>query len=171
MTKPTPTPDNDRVHYEFLKNKDDVQWPIKYLYDRLNILDSKTSALLRFNGVMLGFVAVLALRIIESKDLNLRPHPGWYLGGCVVILLLLTFAEWQAFKIFSLQFDRINPPTRTLADFENAFFETTCLREKIYASVLTASKIGGLLFVLLILALILESDKLQDVWDAMRTWK
>jgi hypothetical protein len=40
-----------------------------------------------------------------------------------------------------------------------------------YASVLTASKIGGLLFVLLILALILESDKLQDVWDAMRTWK
>lgn len=63
MGVPEATRDNDAAHFAALTTTrgvipddskqgltDAERWGVKYLYDRLNILDSKTSSLLRFNG-------------------------------------------------------------------------------------------------------------------------
>jgi hypothetical protein len=162
--KPPALVENDKTHFNALVAlSPGQQWGVKYLYDRLNIIDSKTSALLRFNGIALGFLTLLALRILEAHaTLNLRPYAGSYLALCCVIFILLSYAEYQAFCIFYLKFDRITAH-RSFDDYLEAFFRITCSRERRYHRALWASAVGGALFVFLVLALILQSNL---VWVA-----
>ena len=61
--------DRDKAHYAFLKQADSNElWCIKYLYDRLNIIDSKIGAILRLNGLGIGFMSVLVFQILRSIE-------------------------------------------------------------------------------------------------------
>ena len=153
MPVPAATVENDRVHFARLIELDEKQrWGIKYLYDRLGIVDNKTSALLRFNGVAMGFVAVLASRILDRPDLFAHPRP--LLVVIVVALGLFGIAEARALKIFWLHFDRIGPG-RTPDEYKEAFFEITCKREGYYQQAFRASCAAVVAFFVVILWMIL----------------
>jgi hypothetical protein len=168
MTVPAATLQNDANHYLALcQLHAPEQWAVKYLYDRLNIIDNKTSALLRFNGVALGFLAVLGSRLAESDALTAHIPPGPYLGGCFVILLWLSYAEYQAFRIFYLHFDRVTSD-RTFEQYKQTFFQITCEREGRFRKALWASRIGGLLFVVLVSCLLLFNVHTDPFWAWVR---
>jgi hypothetical protein len=145
---------NDKAHFDELVKLDArEQWAVKYLYDRLGIIDNKTSALLRFNAVAMGFLAVLATRIGEPGTAVQAPKS--LLGLALLTFILLAVAEYEAFRIFYLRFDRI-AGGRTLDDYKSAFFEITCEREKRYRTALWVSGLGGLLFTSLFIVMILQ---------------
>jgi hypothetical protein len=99
MPVPAANMANDRAHVEALTQlTSQQQWAIKYLYDRLGIIDNKTSGLLRFNAVVMGFLAVLATRF---NDLGAKA-PKTLLSAACVTFVLLALAEYQAFRIFYL---------------------------------------------------------------------
>src|SRR5262245_8233570 len=115
MSMPKATVDNDRAHLAALtavraaapSSSDGLteqeRWGVKYLYDRLGIIDNKTSALLRFNGVAMGFLAVLVSRILERPELFAQPRV--LLVIVAVALSLFGYAECLSFRIFWLRFD------------------------------------------------------------------
>jgi hypothetical protein len=155
MTVPDATPHNDREHFDALTGpgiSDPQRWGVKYLYDRLGILDNKTSALLRFNGVAMGFLAVLVARIIERPDLFAQPRKLMLLATGT--LFCFGFAEIQAFNIFWLRFDRVTQ-SRTFDQYKTTFFEITCRREGYYRQAFVASALGSLAFFVVILWMIL----------------
>jgi hypothetical protein len=145
---------NDKAHLDELVKLDArEQWAVKYLYDRLGIIDNKTSALLRFNAVAMGFLAVLATRIGEPG--SAVQAPKLLLGLSLLTFAMLAVAEYEAFRIFYLHFDRI-AGGRTFDDYKNTFFEITCERGKRYRTALWVSGLGGMLFTLLFAVLILQ---------------
>ena len=149
----------DRAHFDYLIAvrgtapglTDQERWGVKYLYDRLGILDNKTSALLRFNGVAMGFLAVLVSRILEKPELFAIPR-GLVLFAAFA-LLLFGFAEMRAFQIFWLRFDRIGGD-RTFEIYKDAFFTVTCRREEYYRQAFAASGAAAFMFFLGILWMI-----------------
>ena len=146
---PEATVENDRAHFDALTGAADPQrWGIKYLYDRLGIIDNKTSALLRFNGVAMGFLAVLSSRILERPELFFEPRKLMVIA--TIALLLFGYAEVQAFEIFSLRFDRI-AQDRSFDEYKAAFFDVTCRRENYYRQAFVASAVASSAFFVVIL--------------------
>jgi hypothetical protein len=145
---PAATVANDRTHYAALTALKDEQWTIKYLYDRLGIIDNKTSALLRFNGVAMGFLGVLVSRILERPSLVAAPRGLLFVA--MLILAIFAFAEWKAFQIFWLHFDRIGPE-RSVHEYKEAFFEITCQREICYRQAFRASALAAAGFFMVII--------------------
>ena len=152
MPLPAASVENDQAHFASLIALDERErWGIKYLYDRLGIIDNKTSSLLRFNGVAMGFLAILASRILERHELVANPRA--LLVVAMIALLLFGFAEYQALKIFWLQFDRIGPG-RSVGDYKEAFFDITCKRENYYRQAFRASCAAAVAFFIVILWMI-----------------
>jgi hypothetical protein len=150
---PDATADNDRAHFDALTQLHESQrWGIKYLYDRLGIIDNKTSALLRFNGVAMGFLAVLVSRILERPELFVEPRKLTVVA--TIALFLFGYAEVQAFNIFWLRFDRV-AQNRSLAEYKDAFFDVTCRREGYYRQAFIASVVAAIAFFVVILWMIL----------------
>lgn len=147
---PETTEDNDVKHVETLRGLEGPdQWTIKYLYDRLGIIDNKTSALLRFNGVAMGFLSVLMSRILEHHQLFVRPV--LLLALCLVTLLAFGFAELAAFKIFWLKFDRLaDGGPAEIGRYKRNFSEITCDRERKYRSAFKVSAAASLGFFVVI---------------------
>lgn len=171
--------DRDKAHYAFLQadaQAKDEQWCIKYLYDRLNIIDSKIGAILRLNGLGIGFMSVLVFQILRSLQgchatatippllpgtalaANCQPLVGWpgiFLLMAALVFLLLAAAVFLGLTVFYLRFDRIAGK----ADFEpykERFFRLTIERERKlrWAMYLTAA--GLCVFVLTFLAVALS---------------
>lgn len=143
MTQSRTGMEAEAAHYAALAARKDDQWYVKYLYDRLSIIDNKTSALLRLNGVILGFVTVAVFRVIENNQLV--PLPGLFLGVSATIFLLLFLAETQSFQIFYLRFDRVLDE----ADFVrylSTFYDITLRRETIFRRLRLYSFLGTWLF-------------------------
>lgn len=148
--KPAATLANDRHHFEQLQELDGrQQWAVKYLYDRLGIIDNKTSALLRVNGIIIGFVTVAVFRVAEKPDIV--AWPIIFLGVCAAIFLLLAFAEIMGARIFYLAFDRVTPE-RTFDAYRDTTMEITIKREGQYRALLWTSVLGMALFIVLFLA-------------------
>lgn len=137
----------ERNHYQTLQNLKEEQWQIKYLYDRLSIVDNKTSALMRVNGVMMGFVTVATFRVIELKT-QIVPLPGLFLLVSTIIFISLFVAEIYSFSIFYLKFDRIN----NIEDFhryKDTFFTITIARERKFRRLRNWSFAGAFIFSIL----------------------
>ena len=76
---------------------------VRYLYDRLNIIDAKTSALLRFNAFFFAGFSVLAA-ILRDRTHVLPVWAQWILVAALVALVLSTAV---CFVMFRLQFDHV----------------------------------------------------------------
>ena len=159
--KPEATRENDQYHFEHLQALDSrQQWAVKYLYDRLGIIDNKTSALLRVNGIIIGFVTVAVFRVAEKPDIV--AWPVVFLSVCAAIFLLLAFAEIMGARIFYLAFDRVTPE-RTFADYRDTTMEITIKREGQYRALLWTSVLGMTLFIVLFLA-VTAADIVKLSW-------
>lgn len=139
----------DHSHYAALGGLKDDQWQIKYLYDRLGVVDNKTSALLRLNGVIMGFVTVAVFRVIELQE-KIVPFPGLFLLFSSIIFLLLFYAEYASFRIFYLRFDRIYDQN-DFEKYKETFFRITVQRESIFRRLRITSFLGTFLFSLMFL--------------------
>jgi hypothetical protein len=142
----------ERAHYRFLGSlPGPEQWAIKYLYDRLNILDSKAGALMRSNGMIIGFLGAIVVGLLRDANVQTGVR-GFALAGIIVIFALLARAEVLSFRIFGLQFDRVEDE-RDLARYLEVFFDVTMRRECELGRALTLSKMGTFGFILLFFGL------------------
>lgn len=148
-SKPVPTIENDQSHFDCLQGlTSQQQWSVKYLYDRLGIIDNKMSALLRLNGIILGFLTVAVFRVAENS--GIIPWPIIFLSTCFVIFVLLTIAEIMGALIFYLKFDRITSK-RTFEDYCTTAMRITISRERQYRAAFWTSAAGIALFIVLFL--------------------
>ncbi|MDI4658541.1 hypothetical protein [Xanthobacter autotrophicus] len=148
--KPDPTVENDRSHFDCLQNlTSQQQWAVKYLYDRLGIIDNKMSALLRLNGIVIGFLTVAVFRVAENSAIV--PWPILFLSACFIVFLLLTIAEIMGALIFYLKFDRVTA-SRTFDDYCKTAMAITITREREYRAAFWTSVAGIALFILMFLA-------------------
>tara|TARA_R110002096_G_scaffold101831_1_gene225247 strand:+ start:2070 stop:2624 length:555 start_codon:yes stop_codon:yes gene_type:complete len=159
--------DRDKAHYAFLKQADSNElWCIKYLYDRLNIIDSKIGAILRLNGLGIGFMSVLVFQILRSIEScsagaagaaatdagiaatcqPLIPWPGIFLLMAAVIFVLLFAAVYLGLTVFYLRFDRIGDAVDFDA-YKERFFRLTIERERKLRWALNLTGAGLLVFV------------------------
>jgi hypothetical protein len=163
--KPEANLANEAAHYDFLKSEAAAEdrWPIKYLYDRLGIVDNKTGALARFNGVVIGFLSVVVFRIVELQSKLSAPdavpsfvsqYADLMLLAALVILAALGYAEILASQIFYLRFDRIKN-AGDLERYKRNFFEITIKREGLFRRALLFSNLGNALFLSLFVLIIL----------------
>ncbi|TCT03158.1 hypothetical protein [Aquabacter spiritensis] len=148
IEKPRPTLETDIFHFEALSARKD-QWAIKYLYDRLGIIDSKMSSLLRVNGIIMGFVTVAVFKVVEKSDII--SWPILFLSVCIAIFILLAWAEIMGTRIFYLAFDRISPD-RPFDVYRDTTIQITLKRERQYRFALWTSAVGMGLFILLFMA-------------------
>jgi hypothetical protein len=140
-------------HWRFLKRLEGPQqWAIKYLYDRLNILDSKAGALMRTNGMIIGFLGAIVAGLLLRGETKLGWVHAVVLAGIVVVFALLAYAEALSFRIFALRFDRIRG-SDDLPRYLEVFFRITIRREEELGRALTLSKWGTGGFVLLFVCL------------------
>ena len=149
-------------HYNFLKDCGPDQWPIKYLYDRLGILDNKAGALARFNAVVIGFLSTAVFQVIshsrstggDGTAVLATKHPDVLLWAILLILLTLGYAEYLSSRIFSLKFDRIKD-AGDLERYKRNFFIITLKREKAFRLALRMTTIGNAIFLLLFLSIVI----------------
>ncbi len=150
---PFPTKDlqRDESHYQFLKKHPQEQWPLGYLYMRLNIIDTKTSALLRVNSTIIGFLGGIVVFILgHGSDFPLDKKS--VLLPIVGLLVVLVTSDILSFQIFRIRFDRI-ADEEDFVRYRRQFYETTARRERLIAWVLRLSLFGELGFVLLFICL------------------
>ncbi|WP_147385593.1 hypothetical protein [Oleomonas cavernae] len=156
MSKPEATLQNEDAHYQTLLLLKDEQWNIKYLYDRLNIIDSKSSALLRFNGVIFGFLGLLVFRLVDKFDPLTQqspfPYPFSMMLLCLFCFLFLAYAEFCCGIIFYLKFDRITD-IKYLECYKKNFFNITIDRERWFRRALLSTYLGNFIFVGLFIAI------------------
>jgi hypothetical protein len=144
----------DEAHYQFLKTLDPrEQWAVKYLYDRLNIVDSKTGAMLRVNSVIIGFLGTIAV-LLARTDVKIS-----WAGKAAVLcwitanLAILTISDLISLgAIFWLRFDRITD-ANDFGRYRQRFYEVTIKREGLLRIVIGLSFAGEIMFVLLFLFL------------------
>jgi hypothetical protein len=142
------------AHYEFLKGlSSQEQWTVKYLYDRLNIIDSKTGAMLRVNSTIIAFLGAIVVLLARSDSIPSHDLRSFILVWIIVNLIVLASSDLLSLRgIFWLRFDHI----ANAADFDRyrlRFCEVTALREKRLRTVIILSFIGELGFVVLFLIL------------------
>jgi len=146
----------EEAHYEFLKGLENKeQWAVKYLYDRLNIIDSKTGALLRVNSTIIGFLGAIAVFLARSETGPFANHKAVFLYWIVANLVILVASDLiSLFGIFWLRFDRI----ADAADFYRyrmKFYRVTKSRERWIRTVIVLSSIGEFAFAALFVVLAL----------------
>ncbi|ABS66442.1 hypothetical protein Xaut_1193 [Xanthobacter versatilis] len=145
--KLNPTLEDDENHFGYLKKLEGPeQWAVKYLYDRLGIIDNKMSALLRLNGIIIGFLSLAVFRVAENS--KIVTWPIIFLSMCVVVFVVLTYAEIMGARIFYLAFDRVTP-SRTFDDYCKTAMNITITRERQYRQAFWASVGGIALFILM----------------------
>lgn len=127
----------ERKHYLVIRYLSGSHYDaIDYLYNRLNIIDAKTSTLMTVNGLLLATMTFLLgaavstdheyLHFVSPKD-----DPGmWFdktlIAATIVVVLFLTLSTICCFFIFSLTFDHIvsdkgvptNPDRPSVAELE-----------------------------------------------------
>lgn len=147
--KLNPTVEDDQSHFRHLMTlAGPEQWAVKYLYDRLGIIDNKMSALLRLNGIIIGFLSLAVFRVAENA--KIVPWPILFLVMCVVVFTVLTYAEVMGARIFYLAFDRVTP-LRTFDEYCKTAMTITITRERQYRQAFWASVVGIALFILMFL--------------------
>ncbi|MBV8452819.1 MAG: hypothetical protein JOZ29_11170 [Deltaproteobacteria bacterium] len=145
----------EETHYEFLRTlSGQEQWTIKYLYDRLNIIDSKTGALLRVNSTIMGFLGAIVV-LLARRDLvpDLTLHKGWFLFFMILDLLVLLASDIVSLiGIFWLRFDRISDP-EDFNRYRRRFYEVTRRREGFLQLVVVLSITGEIGFAVIFIVL------------------
>jgi hypothetical protein len=150
-------PDNlksDEYHYQFLKKNPEVQWPLGYLYTRLNVIDTKTSALLRVNSTIIGFLGAIVVFLL-GRGSEFPVDKRYVLVPIIFLLVVLVTSDILSFQIFRIRFDRIADDA-DFVRYRRTFYELTARREKIIAWVLRLSFVGELGFVVLFTCLALQ---------------
>lgn len=108
----------ERKHYLAIRYLSESRYDaIDYLYNRLNIIDAKTSTLMTVNGLLLATMTFLlgAAVSADGKYLHLVParDPSfvWFdkalIAAALIVVLFLTLSTICCFLIFSLTFDHI----------------------------------------------------------------
>jgi hypothetical protein len=145
---------SDEAHYQFLKAHPNEQWGVGYLYTRLNIIDSKTNALLRVNNTIIGFLGAIVVFILgHGSDFPLDKKS--ILLPIIGLLLVLVTSDCLSFLVFRIRFDRI-ADENDFVRYRRAFYKTTALRERLITWVSGLSLIGELGFVLLFVCLAVQ---------------
>lgn len=141
----------EEAHYAYLTGLDPgKQWGVKYLYDRLNIIDAKTSALLRVNSTIIGFLGAIVALIPRAQP-GFPPHKGLFLIFAIAILMILAASDILSLRIFRLKFDHVE--NNDFVKYRDHFFEVTHQRQKVLGWVIRLSRIGELGFVILFVGL------------------
>lgn len=139
----------DEAHYQFLKGLDPrEQWAVKYLYDRLNIVDSKTGAMLRVNSVVIGFLGTIVV-LLARFDPKILGGKVVVLSWIFINLIILMLSDLISLGwIFRLRFDRIKDET-DFYRYRQQFYDVTLRRERLLRVVIGLSFTGEIMFVLI----------------------
>jgi hypothetical protein len=107
----------ERKHYLAIRYLTQSRYDaISYLYNRLNIIDAKSSTLLNVNGLLMTATVFLAGALVHA-DAEHVALPGarfslywWVILGTAFTVLLLSASTGCCFWIFRLRFDHITAP-------------------------------------------------------------
>ena len=96
-----------RIHYTALANlvPNNHFNAVKFLYDRLNIIDAKAQGLLTRNGLLLTTVSIIASTQIRPPSVFL--YNAWWQTIFGVSYLLLVLSTLATLKIMLLRFDSV----------------------------------------------------------------
>ena len=150
------------AHWEYIKALvPDQGWKIKYLHDRLTIIDTKASALLRVNSTIMGFLgAIVALIPRLPAGEHFPPHPTIVLSAIIVILTVLAICDILSLYIFRLHFYRgtttTTDPVASLDEYHKDLEPLTTQREQIVSWLILLSSVGELGFAALFIILTLS---------------
>jgi hypothetical protein len=87
------------------------QWCVNYLYTRLNVIDMKTSSLMRSSSMIIGFLGAIVTQLLRNDigiDADVRQT---LLLGTFVAIVALAFAEILSFRIFKVELYNLAPET------------------------------------------------------------
>ena len=97
----------ERIHYTVLANlvPNNHFNAVKYLYDRLNIIDSKAQGLLTRNGLLLTTVSIISATQIRAGTVFL--HDLFWQAMFAIAYVLLVASTLATLRIMLLRFDSI----------------------------------------------------------------
>jgi hypothetical protein len=99
---------DERTHFEVIRALTGNEFnAIKYLYDRLNIIDAKTSALLRFNALLFGIITLVVSVGLRSQSPPSLLNYWWQELIFVLVFLTIAVSTIFCFQMLPLQFDHV----------------------------------------------------------------
>jgi hypothetical protein len=151
--------DLEDKHWQFIQKVDTAEnWKIKYLHDRLSIIDAKAGSLLRVNSTIMGFLgAIVALIPRLPPGTNFPRYRTAVLIVIMVILIILALCDILSLYIFKVRFYREEDPPEVapanLEAYHQFLAPVTRLREQILSWLILLSAIGELGFAALFISL------------------